>query len=223
MMYAMEPRTHVFVRSFIISLSATLIAFSTGAPLGFLIGLKEFRLKPVIVSILNGLMGIPTVVRGLLLYLMFSRYGPLGFLGLLYTPTAIIIGEALLVFPIVSSLSLSLVERNKEVRELIQMIGLRGHQAYSMLIRELRVPLIASFFTAFSRAITELGIALIVGGNIEGYTRTITTAIALYTSMGLIDESIKLGLSLLFLIFFLSALARVLEARYYAEGRRDTV
>ena len=222
-MYAMEPRTHVFVRSFIISLSATLIAFSTGAPLGFLIGLKEFRLKPVIVSILNGLMGIPTVVRGLLLYLMFSRYGPLGFLGLLYTPTAIIIGEALLVFPIVSSLSLSLVERNKEVRELIQMIGLRGHQAYSMLIRELRVPLIASFFTAFSRAITELGIALIVGGNIEGYTRTITTAIALYTSMGLIDESIKLGLSLLFLIFFLSALARVLEARYYAEGRRDTV
>ena len=223
MIYPMEPRTHIFLRSFFISLSATLLAFSFGTPLGFVLGLKEFRFKGILVAIVNGLMGIPTVVRGLILYLMFSRYGPLGFLGILYTPTAIIIGEALLVFPIVASLSLSLVERNRESREIVQMIGLRNYQAYSMLLRELRIPLIATFLTAFSRAITELGIALIVGGNIEGRTRTITTAIALYTSMGLIDDAIKLGLSLLFLIFFLSALARFLEAKYYAEERRRVV
>ena len=213
----MESRVSIFFRSLFISLSATLIALSLGFPAGVLLGLYEGRLKTLLSAIINGLMGIPTVVRGLILYLLFSRYGPLGFLGLLYTPIIIIIGESLLVFPIIASLTMSIVERHREYRELIEMIGLKGSEAYSLFLWELRIPLIATFFTAFSRAITELGIALIVGGNLEGYTRTITTAIALYVSMGLIDDSIKLGLSLLALIFTLSAIAKLLEARYYAD------
>ncbi|MEM1526329.1 MAG: ABC transporter permease [Ignisphaera sp.] len=183
-------------RSLWISATATLIASLWSMPMAFTLALR--RRTVFVEAILEALVGIPAVLLGLILYLLFSSSGPLAFLKLLYTPFAIVIGESLLITPLITSACYRGV-RNilKDLRELGLSLGASRFQLLELYIRETYPAVIASIIMGFSRAVGELGIALMVGGNIAGFTRTMTTAIALDVAKGEFEEAIVLGLTLL--------------------------
>ena len=171
-------------------------------PLSMLIALKDFRGKTVIKTVLNTLIGLPTVVLGLLLFLILSRGGPLGFLGLLYTPAAIIIGQAILITPILTSIGVSAIEDvDPEIMNLAKTLGASESQAQIAVLKEAVNGLVLSGIASFNRAIAELGVVLLVGGNIAGGTDVLTTAISRYTQRGEIDLAIALGIILMIIIF----------------------
>lgn len=183
-------------RSLWISGSATLIASLWCMPTAFTLALR--RRTAFVEAILEALVGIPAVLLGLILYLLFSSSGPLAFFKLLYTPFAIIIGESLLVTPLIISACYRGVKNIlKDLRELGLSLGASRFQLLELYIKETYSAVIASIIMGFSRAIGELGIALMVGGNIAGFTRTMTTAIALDVAKGEFEEAIVLGLTLL--------------------------
>ena len=193
--------------SVLISLTASLIAAILAIPAGVVFSLQHFRGKAFIQHLLNTLMAMPTVVIGLLLYGLFSRLGPLGNLGLLYTPSAIIIAETILIFPIMMNLALTAVS-SADVRLIPTLISL-GAKPISLVIhviRATRLTMIAAIVTGFGRAIGEVGAAMMLGGNIEGFTRTMTTAIALETSKGEFELGLALGLLLLIIAFIINFL-----------------
>ena len=151
---------------------------------------------------LNTLIGLPTVVLGLLLFLILSRGGPLGFLGLLYTPAAIIIGQAILITPILTSIGVSAIEDvDPEIMNLAKTLGASESQAQIAVLKEAVNGLVLSGIASFNRAIAELGVVLLVGGNIAGGTDVLTTAISRYTQRGEIDLAIALGIILMIIIF----------------------
>jgi tungstate transport system permease protein len=171
-------------------------------PSGVVIALHEFRGKQFLQHILNTLMAMPTVVIGLLLYGMFSRLGPLGDLGLLYTPTAVIIAETVLILPIMMNLTISAV--NSTDPRLVSTLISLGARSTSLIIQvalAARFAILAGIITGFGRAIGEVGAAMMLGGNIEGFTRTMTTAIALETSKGEFELGLALGIVLLVIAF----------------------
>ena len=202
----------VSIRSLYVAGVATLLASSWSLVLAFLLASKP-RLRPL-ASILESLVGIPTVLVGLLLYMLLSREGPLGVLELLYTPQAIIIGEAVLVTPLVTSVAYRVLRESIETYgELALTLGASRVQVIATVLSESLHGVIASIVMGFSRAIGELGVALLVGGGIRGYTRTLTTAIALEVSRGRFEEAIAMGLVLVLIVATISITLRVVWVR----------
>jgi tungstate transport system permease protein len=197
-----------------VSLSASLIALAIGAPIGALLAISRFRGRQTVIVLANALLGLPPVVVGLALYLLLSRSGPLGFAGLLFSPTAMIAAQAILATPIV----VALVHRPAsalwaEYADLARTDGLSRFRSMTLLFSLGRASLLTAALAAFGRAIAEVGAILIVGGNIRGYTRTMTTAIALETSKGDLALALGLGLILLSLSVTVSTVAFLLVGR----------
>ncbi|MEX2517634.1 MAG: ABC transporter permease [Gammaproteobacteria bacterium] len=189
-----------------IGLAATTIAALFGVPLGLLVALHNFPGKHVLQQLLNTLMALPTVVVGLLLYGLLSRQGVFGDWGLLYTPQAMIIGQAILVVPIIWNLSIVAVNAaDPRLGLTCRLLGATRWQRNLVYLRELRFGLLAAVVMGFGRAIGEVGVAMMLGGNIEGFTRTMTTAIALETSKGEFEFALALGLLLLLTAFVVNA------------------
>ncbi|MBR1131983.1 ABC transporter permease [Bradyrhizobium iriomotense] len=197
-----------------VSLTASLVALAIGAPFGALLAITRFRGRQVIIVLTNALLGLPPVVVGLALYLLLSRSGPLGSAGLLFTPTAMVIAQTLLATPIV----VALVHRPAsllwaEYGDLARIDGLSAYRSMALLLALGRTSLLTAFLAAFGRAIAEVGAIIIVGGNIRGFTRTMTTAIALETSKGDLPLALGLGLILLALSVAVSTVAFLLVGR----------
>jgi tungstate transport system permease protein len=201
----------IVVLSLRVSLTASIVALLIGAPLGAWLAIARFRGQHVIVVLTNALLGLPPVVVGLALYLLLSRSGPLGSAGMLFTPTAMVIAQALLATPIV----VALVHRPStllwaEYGDLARTDGLSTLRSIVLLFALGRASLLTAFLAAFGRAIAEVGAIIIVGGNIRGFTRTMTTAIALETSKGDLPLALGLGLILLALSVAVSSVAFLL-------------
>lgn len=197
-----------------VSLSASLIGLLVGAPFGAWLAISRFPGRQAIIVLTNALLGLPPVVVGLGLYLMLSRSGPLGSAGLLFTPAAMVIAQTLLATPIV----VALVHRPAsllwaEYADLARMDGLSSLRSIGLLFALGRSSLLTAFLAAFGRAIAEVGAIIIVGGNIRGFTRTMTTAIALETSTGDLPLALGLGLILLALSVAVSTVAFLLVGR----------
>jgi tungstate transport system permease protein len=195
----------IVYRTLLFSGTAVIIATLWGTPIAMAISLREFRGKNTIKAFFNSLIGIPTVVLGLVLFLAFSNGGPLGFLGLLYTPGGIIVGEAILVTPIIISIATSAIEAvDPDIMNLAKTLGASESQASIAVLKEAVNGVLLSNFASFNRAIAELGVALLVGGNIAGTglrTDVLTTAISRYTQRGEFDLAIALGIILMVIVF----------------------
>jgi len=193
-----------------VSVTATLLAAVASVPLGLVLVLASFPGKRVVVAVVHTLMALPTVVVGLLLYGLLSRSGPLGFLGLLYTPWAMVAGQFLLALPIITALTYSAIKGvDARVRRTALTLGATELQAGRALLAEARYGLLAAVAAGFGRAITEVGAAIMLGGNIRGLTRTMTTAITLETAKGDFALGIALGLILLAVALGANALIAV--------------
>ncbi|RUM48241.1 MAG: ABC transporter substrate-binding protein [Hyperthermus sp.] len=193
-----------------VSLSATLLSAAWSLPLAFLAA-RGLRAARVLVGVCEGLVGVPTVLVGLVLYMLLSRHGPLGGLGVLYTPTAIVIGESILVTPIITAVGYRVLKRSIDrFGELALSLGASEARAFLFSLQESLPGLLSVLLMGFSRAIGELGVALMVGGNIRGYTRTMTTAIALEVSKGEFGEAIVLGIMLVAIMLASSLIIYVL-------------
>ncbi len=181
-----------------VSGTALLIVSIIGIPLSALISLRKFPAKGLSISVMNTLMGLPPVVVGLFVYIMLSRSGPLGFMGLLYTPSAMIIAQTILAFPIVVSLCHSaIVSVDPVTKQASMTLGATPLQISVTIIKEARYGIMSGIIAAFGRVMAEVGAILIVGGNIAGYTRVMTTTIALETDKGNFELAIALGIILL--------------------------
>ncbi|NQT85993.1 ABC transporter permease [bacterium] len=195
-----------------VSLMACTLAAALGIPFGLLIALRRFRGRGLVLLLLNTLMALPTVVVGLFLYAVLSRRGPLGGLELLYTQAGIVVGEVLLILPIVTNLTVSAINGlDSRIVLTCRALGASAWQQAVTLVREGRFAVMAAVVTAFGRVIGEVGVAMMIGGNIKGFTRTMTTAIALETSKGEFELALALGLLLLLVALIVNALLRFLQ------------
>lgn len=193
-------------RSLAITFAAVMLAALVGMPLGALLAQARFPGRSLLIVATNALMGLPPVVAGLVIYLLLSRSGPLGMLGWLFSPTAMVIAQTLLVLPILIALTRQTVEDlHAEYRDHLASLGMTGVSAIPTLLWDGRFALATALLAGFGRASAEVGAVLIVGGNIDGYTRTMTTAIALETSKGDLPLALGLGIVLLTLTFLLNA------------------
>lgn len=194
--------------SLIVSLSAVACAALIGIPLGALIALTKFPGRNGVIVLLNALMGLPPVVVGLMVYLLLSRSGPLGSLGILFTPAAMIVAQTILVAPIIAALSRQTIEDLwVEYRDELDAMNAGPLRRIATLITDARFSLVTALLAGFGRAAAEVGAVIVVGGNIDGFTRVMTTAIALETSKGNLPLAIGLGIILLVLVLFVNALA----------------
>jgi tungstate transport system permease protein len=192
----------IVYRSLFFSGTAIILATLWGTPIAMVLGLRDFRGKTIIKGFFNSLIGIPTVVLGLVLFIILSKGGPLGFLGLLYTPGAIILGEAVLITPILVSIATTAIEAvDPEIMNLAKTLGASESQASIAVLKEALNGVLLSNIASFNRAIAELGVALLVGGNIVGLTDVLTTAISRYTARGELDLAIALGILLMVIVF----------------------
>lgn len=195
----MDPELLTIVRvSLKVSLSATAFAALLGVPLGFAVAMGSFPGRRAIVTLLNTLLSVPTVVIGLFVYAFISRQGVLGGLDLLYTQTAIVIGQTLLILPIVAAFTISALSRvDARYRRTALTLGANARQTAFIVLREARFGIGAAVVAAFGRAIAEIGVAMMLGGNARGFTRTMTTAMALEYNKGEFVLAVALGLILL--------------------------
>jgi len=209
-----NPIFQITVRSLHISGTATLLSALWSLPLGMGIGMKTFHGKELVKGVFNALLGMPTVALGLILYLLLSRSGPLGFLQILFTPQAIIIGQAILVTPIIVSLTTSAVESvDPEIKDLAKTLGASDVEASVAVLRESMGGVMLAIIASFNRAIAELGVALAVGGNIRGFTEVLTTTTALEITKGKIEYGITLTAILLAIVFTITVLTNLLQRR----------
>lgn len=193
---------------------ALLLATLLGLPLGALIGLRRFPGRNLAISTANTLMGLPPVVVGLFVYLLLSRRGPLGFLGLLYSPSAMIVAQTILAFPIVLALCQSaIVNVDPIIRQAARTLGATPRQETFAVIGEARYGILSAVIAAFGRVMAEVGAILIVGGNIAGYTRVMTTTIALETDKGNFELALALGIILLTISFLINAVLHSVQRR----------
>lgn len=191
-----------------VSTLSTMLATLVGLPIGFYLGIRNFWGRKALVSIFNTLMSVPTVVIGLLVYFIICRRGPLGSSGLLYTPWAMVLGQAILAFPIVASLSLSaVISLDRRVEKTALSLGADNLQAAFFILSEGRFAILSAIIAAFSRVFGEVGVSMMLGGNINGYTRNIPTAIALETGKGEFALAIALGMILLSVALLVNILA----------------
>jgi tungstate transport system permease protein len=193
---------------------ALVLATVLGLPLGALLGLKRFPARDLAISVMNTLMGLPPVVVGLFVYLLLSRKGPLGFLGLLYSPSAMIIAQTVLAIPIVTALCHSaIVNVDPVIRQSSRTLGATPQQETFTVIVEARYGILSAVIAAFGRVMAEVGSILIVGGNIAGYTRVMTTTIALETDKGNFELALALGIILLALSFVINAALHLIQKK----------
>jgi len=195
-----------------VSLSAVLIATALGLPVGAAIAVGRFPGRRALIVLLNALMGLPPVVVGLVVYLLLSRAGPLGEFGLLFTPPAMVIAQTILILPIIAALSRQAVEDAwVEYQEQLRSLGAHGLGAALTLVWDIRFSLLTAVLAGLGRASAEVGAVMIVGGNIDGVTRVMTTTIALETSKGDLPLALSLGIVLILLVLVLNAAAYVLK------------
>ena len=208
-----DPALYAIVGlSLAVSLSATVLAALVALPLGAALALTRFPGRAIIVVVINAFMGLPPVVVGLAVYLLLSRSGPLGFLGILFTPQAMVIAQALLVMPIIAALTRQTIEDLwAEYRDELTAMRIGPASRVATLIWDARFSLVTTLLAGFGRAAAEVGTVMIVGGNIDGFTRTMTTAIALETSKGDLPLAMGLGLVLITLIIAVNAAASLVR------------
>jgi tungstate transport system permease protein len=188
----------IAVLSLYVSFTATVIATLISVPLGGFIHFHDFHGKRVLIVLIQTLYSVPTVVVGLLIYLLISRSGPLGYFGLLWTPEGMILGQVVLIIPITTGLVISaLGSIDRNISDTLISLGATGFQMIIQVIKEARYAILSAVILAFGRAISEVGVAMMIGGNILGQTRVLTTAIALQTGLGDFGFSIALGIILL--------------------------
>jgi len=191
-----------------VSLTAVVLAAAAGLPLGAAIAVGRFPGRHVLIVLLNALMGLPPVVVGLAVYLLLSRAGPLGSLGLLFTPGAMVIAQTVLILPIIAALSRQAVEDAwREYEEQLRSLGAQGMPAALTVLWDIRFSLLTALLAGLGRAAAEVGAVMIVGGNIDGVTRVMTTAIALETSKGDLPLALGLGVVLMAIVLALNAAA----------------
>ena len=196
-----------------VSLAAVLLAMLVGLPLGAALAVGRFRGRHVLIVTLNALMGLPPVVAGLLIYLLLSRAGPLGELGLLFTPGAMVIAQTVLVIPIIAALTRQAVEDAwREYAEQLRSLGVEGVRAAVTVLWDTRFSLLTAVLAGLGRASAEVGAVLIVGGNIDGVTRVMTTAIVLETSKGDLSLALGLGTVLMAIVLALNTAAYLVQA-----------
>lgn len=207
-------------RSLTVSATASIVACMTGLVLGAWIGVSQFRGRRAVLTILNSFLALPSVVAGLLIYLLLSRSGPLGFLGWLYTFKAMVIAQVMLVLPVVTALVRQVVEdADRDHGEQLASLGASRRLKGLLLAWDERFALVTVMLTAFGRAISEVGAVMIVGGNIDGFTRVMTTAIALETSKGDLPLALGLGVVLMGTVLLLNAaISLVHQWRESADG-----
>jgi tungstate transport system permease protein len=194
--------------SLYVSLSAVMLAALVGLPFGAFLALVRFPGRTAVVVLVNAFMGLPPVVVGLAVFLLLSRSGPLGFLGILFTPRAMVIAQALLVIPILAALTRQTIEDLwVEYRDELTAMRVGPGGRVATLLWDARFSLVTTFLAGFGRAAAEVGTVMIVGGNIDGFTRTMTTAIALETSKGDLPLAMGLGLVLIAIVIGVNALA----------------
>lgn len=202
-------------RSLRISLTSCLLASALCVPLGVLVYFADFPGKRAFINIVQTLYALPTVVVGLFVFVLLSRKGPLGDLGLLFTPTAMIIGQVILISPILTGLVISALSGvGRETYETAVALGASNLQAAVVALREARYSVFAAIIMGFGRALSEVGCALMVGGNIRGFTRVLTTAISLETTKGNIELSLALGMILLGLALVVNVTLNLLQGKY---------
>ena len=203
LIWSLDPELLVIiVVSLKVSSTSTLIASLVGIPVGFLISFREFRGKRLLITVLNTLLALPTVVVGLFVYAFISRRGIFGPLDLLYTQKAMIIGQVMLIIPIMTTFTISAISRiDDRYRETALTLGANVFQTAWVIVREARFGIVASIIVAFGRVIAEVGISMILGGNAKGFTRTMTTAMALEYDKGEFVFSVALGIVLLAVSF----------------------
>ncbi len=204
----------IILLSLFVSFTALIFASIFGFLAGYIFALNDFYLKKFLLVILNSLMGIPPVVVGLIVYFILASGGPLGVLQLLYTPTAMIIAQTIIIFPIVASLSHEIFLKNwLEFKDQIRSLNIPFLGAVKILITHSYFLLITTLLSAFGRAISEVGAVMIVGGNIDHYTRVMTTAISLETRMGNLEYAMALGLILISLTILIYSFVYLLNKR----------
>jgi len=215
LLWSLDPELYFIIYvSLKVSFSSTLIASLLGVPTGFFIAFKEFRGKRLIITILNSMLAIPTVVIGLLVYAFLTRRGLLGTLDLLYTQKAIVIGQVILIFPIVASFTNSAIAQiDGRYRKTAMTLGATPLQTAIVVFREARFGVIAAVIASFGRVIAEVGISMMLGGNAKGYTRTMTTAMALEYDKGEFVLGVALGMILLCIAFSMNIFFNYLQGR----------
>ena len=201
-------------RSLMISVSSTLLASLICIPLASLIHFNRFPGKRIVISLIQTFFSIPTVAIGLFVFVLFSRAGPLGGLNLLFTPTVMVLGQMILITPILLGLTISAASGvDKAILDTARSLGASGFQTAVVALKEARFAVMAAVIMGFGRAISEVGIALMVGGNIRGFTRVITTAISLETSKGDLELSIALGIILIFIALVINTVLNRIQQR----------
>ena len=204
----------IILLSLYVSITALIFASIFGLLIGYYLAIKKFFLKNFILIILNSLMGIPPVVVGLIVYFMFASGGPLGVLQLLYTPTAMIIAQIIIIFPIVTSLSHEIFDQNwREYKDQLRSINMTFFGVLFIISKHSYFLVITALLSAFGRAISEVGAVMIVGGNINHFTRVMTTAISLETRMGNLEYAMALGIVLILLTVLIYSLVYILNKR----------
>lgn len=205
---------NIILLSIKVSGIALFIATAAGVPAGAVVGLKKFPGRGFTISILNTFMGLPPVVVGLFVYLILSRSGPLGFMGLLYTPSAMVIAQTILAFPIVASLSHSaVISVDPVIKRASMTLGAGPYQVAATIVREARYGIMSAIIAGFGRVMAEVGAILIVGGNIAGYTRVMTTTIALETDKGNFELALALGIVLLIISLLVNFLLYAVQKK----------
>jgi tungstate transport system permease protein len=204
----------IILLSLYVSISALIFASIFGLLIGYYLAIKNFFLKNFILIILNSLMGIPPVVVGLIVYFMFASGGPLGVLQLLYSPTAMIVAQIIIIFPIVTSLSHEIFDQNwREYKDQLRSINMTFFGVLFIISKHSYFLVITALLSAFGRAISEVGAVMIVGGNINHFTRVMTTAISLETRMGNLEYAMALGIVLILLTVLIYSLVYILNKR----------
>ena len=203
---------HIVALSLQVSLTAVALATLLGLPLGAAVAVARFPGRHALIVLLNALMGLPPVVVGLLVYLLLSRAGPLGSLGLLFTPSAMVVAQTVLITPIIAALARQAIEDAwREYEEQLRSLGARGIGAALTLVWDTRFSLMTAVLAGLGRASAEVGAVMIVGGNIDGVTRVMTTTIALETSKGDLPLALGLGAVLIAIVLFLNAAAMLVK------------
>jgi len=201
-------------RSLRISVTSVLLASIICLPLGSLIHFHRFPGKRIVISLIQTFYSVPTVAIGLFVFVLFSRAGPLGGLNILFTPTIMVLGQMILITPILLGLTISALSGvDRTILDTARSLGASGFQTAVLVVREARFAVMAAVIMGFGRAISEIGIALMVGGNIRGFTRVITTAISLETSKGNFELSIALGIILIFIALVVNVVMNRIQQR----------
>jgi len=212
LVFGFSPQlVEIVLLSLQVSFAAVVIATLVGLPLGATIAVARFPGRQAVIVLFNALLGLPAVVIGLLVYLLLSRAGPLGELGIMFTPAAMVVAQSILVAPIIAAFSRQSIEDAwREYEEQLDSLGANPFQAALTLLWDCKFSLLTTVLAGFGRAVAEVGTVMIVGGNIDGVTRVMTTAIALETSKGDLPLALGLGIVLMSLVLALNATAHVI-------------